>query len=107
MKAVALAVLLLPAAAQAASYAECKALPHIQDRFDCYRTVPEPESTASRCQRLGGISIGMTPAEVRKSCWGAPRHVNVTGTANHRYEQWVYRGQYLYFVDGVVTAYQQ
>jgi hypothetical protein len=106
MKAVAI-LAFLPFAAQAATYAECKTLASIDARFACYRTVPEPEPTASRCSRLGGISIGMTPAEVRKSCWGAPRRVNVTGTASHRYEQWVYRGQYLYFTDGVVTAYQQ
>ena len=102
-----IATLLAPTLAQAATYQQCKTLASIDARFACYRTVPEPESTAHRCERLGGISIGMTPDEVRKSCWGKPRYVNVTGTASHRYEQWVYRGGYLYFTDGIVTGYQK
>ena len=66
-------------------------------------------------QRLAAIDkrcktptrIGMRAAEVVRSCWGNPEHVNRTETAGHVREQWVYPGLgYLYLQDGIVVARQ-
>ncbi len=52
------------------------------------------------------IWIGMTRDMVRDS-WGPPMENNRTVTADSVSEQWVYsRGRYLYFVSGVLTAWQ-
>jgi hypothetical protein len=60
------------------------------------------------CAKLGKVKLGMTPAEVLKTCWGKPDSVNRTVTATRDHQQWVYGiRQYLYFDDGVVTAVQQ
>lgn len=59
------------------------------------------------CDRRGGVRIGMTAAQVEASCWGKPQRINRTITAAGERQQWVYGGyQYLYLVDGVVTAIQ-
>jgi len=56
--------------------------------------------------------IGMTPEQVTtETNWGHPTHVNRTITAAGVREQWVYRNaanrsQYLYFVNGKLTAIQ-
>lgn len=56
--------------------------------------------------------IGMTPDKVKtETNWGSPSSVNRTITARGESEQWVYRGamgksQYLYFVNGKLTAIQ-
>lgn len=56
--------------------------------------------------------IGMTPEQVQtETNWGYPTQVNRTVTANGVREQWVYRdasyrSQYLYFVNGKLTAIQ-
>jgi len=53
------------------------------------------------------VVAGMTPDEVRSS-WGEPEHVNTTTYGQHVHEQWVFAGsRYVYFEDGVVTAFQQ
>jgi hypothetical protein len=60
----------------------------------------------------------MTAAEIHKTAWCEPTHINTTTTSNHVQEQWVYdpstaitgmhqpRG-YLYLTDGVLTAIQE
>jgi hypothetical protein len=58
------------------------------------------------CDRRGGVKIGMSDAQVLKSCWGKPKSVNETITAHGAHQQWVYGGGYLYLDDGVVTSIQ-
>jgi flavodoxin len=54
-----------------------------------------------------GVTIGMSQQDVLDSSWGKPDRVNRTTTANGVREQWVYgHGNYLYFTNGVLTAYQ-
>jgi hypothetical protein len=52
--------------------------------------------------------IGMSAKQVlERTSWGAPIRVNTTTTATAKREQWVYEGsQYLYFVNGKLTAIQ-
>jgi len=55
----------------------------------------------------GGVSLGMTPDQVRASSWGKPQSINRTTTASGTREQWVYGGKnYLYFESGKLTAIQ-
>jgi hypothetical protein len=61
---------------------------------------------ANAAAHKGGVPIGYSPGQVRASSWGAPQKVNLTTTANHVREQWVYPGGHLYFDDGVLTAIQ-
>jgi hypothetical protein len=61
--------------------------------------------------KAGKIRIGMTKAEVRMSR-GTPYTVNKTVTAHSEHEQWVYGDDYnsktyLYFDDGLLTAWQR
>jgi len=54
------------------------------------------------------VMIGMTPEQVRRS-WGKPSSVNKSYVAGKSREQWVYdkgrsRNQYIYFDDGLVSA---
>lgn len=65
-----------------------------------------PSAIGDRCERLGGVKIGMTPAQAKATCWGSPRSVNATTTAYGRHEQWIYRGGYLYFDNGILTSVQ-
>ena len=58
------------------------------------------------CERIGGVRIGLNTEGVLKSCWGRPAKVNVTTTATHNHEQWVYDAGYVYLTDGLVTAIQ-
>ena len=52
------------------------------------------------------IWVGMTSQMARDS-WGEPDNINRTGNANGVREQWVYKpGSYLYFENGVLTAWQ-
>jgi len=60
--------------------------------------------------KAGKIRTGMTKDEVRLS-WGPPYTVNRTVTTGSTHEQWVYGDEYnsktyLYFDDGVLTAWQ-
>jgi len=55
----------------------------------------------------GGVTVGMTTAQVLNSNWGKPVKVNRTVTQNGTHEQWVYGGNnYLYFENGKLTAIQ-
>lgn len=55
----------------------------------------------------GGVTVGMTTAQVLNSNWGKPTKINRTVTQNGTHEQWVYGGNnYLYFENGKVTAIQ-
>jgi hypothetical protein len=51
------------------------------------------------------IKLGMTREQVRAG-WGEPDDIHKTVTAYAVHEQWVYGSQYVYFDDGVVTAWQ-
>ncbi len=54
----------------------------------------------------GYIKIGMTK-EMAKYSWGEPNKINRTVFATHSHEQWVYPdGHYLYFDNGILTAWQ-
>lgn len=66
----------------------------------------EQAANDARCAKIGGASVGMNAAAIRKSCWGRPLRVNTTLTARGTHEQWVYAGGYLYLDDGVVTSIQ-
>jgi hypothetical protein len=57
----------------------------------------------ARC-RAAPTELGMTKAEVLKSCWSAPEHVNRGYSSKHSHEEWVYPGiGELFFTDGVLT----
>jgi len=74
-------------------------------------------ATLAKCN--GMARIGMDELQVRHSSWCEPNTINRTTTADHEYEQWVYRAPgiqiggfnprvgYLYFTDGVLTAIQE
>jgi hypothetical protein len=58
----------------------------------------------------GGVFVGMTAAEVRRS-WGAPHKINATVSGSGTSQQWVYRrehnqAQYIYLDNGVVRSIQ-
>lgn len=53
----------------------------------------------------GVVTIGMTK-EMCTLSWGEPNSINETITAGKKSEQWVYSGNYLYFVNGVLTTIQ-
>jgi hypothetical protein len=62
----------------------------------------------AKCDRLGGVSIGMARAQVLRSCWGKPQSINTTITAAGTREQFVYGlGSYVYIDNGRVVAIQQ
>lgn len=53
----------------------------------------------------GQVVLGMTEDMVTAS-WGAPDDINRTVTTLMVHEQWVYGQVYLYFDDGILTAFQ-
>lgn len=58
-------------------------------------------------KKKDGVRLGMTPAEVKKSSWGAPHSVHRTVNAYGVSEQWVFSsGNYLYFENGKLTSIQ-
>ena len=62
---------------------------------------------AAAWKARGGVRIGMTAEQVRKSNWGKPNKVNRTTSPNGLREQWVYDGSnYLYFENGVLITIQ-
>jgi len=54
----------------------------------------------------GGVTLGMSTAQVLNSNWGKPNKVIRTQTKNGTHEQWVYGNNYLYFENGKLTAVQ-
>jgi hypothetical protein len=61
----------------------------------------------TRC-RDAPTRLGMTEAEVLKSCWSAPDHVIRAYSSKHSHDEWVYPGiGQLYFTDGVLTRIHQ
>lgn len=72
--------------------------------------IPQMEQAEAAAEarqlRRQGVTIGMTADDVLKSSWGRPQSVNKTTTSRGTREQWVYRGGYLYFENGVLTAIQ-
>lgn len=55
--------------------------------------------------RAGQVAVGMTADDAR-AAWGEPQEVNRTRTEAATREQWVYRGAYLYMLEGYVEAVQ-
>ena len=68
----------------------------------------DPTSVAKlkRLRKKEGVSVGMSQFEVIESSWGKPLKINRTTTATSHREQWIYRGGYLYFNDGILTTIQ-
>lgn len=67
-------------------------------------------SWTALCRTRGDLRVGLDLDGFRKTCWGTlkPRAVNVTVTAGHRLEQWVFgNNSFVYWMDGIVTSYQQ
>jgi hypothetical protein len=69
-----------------------------------------PSPSKAEVIKAGNIRTGMTKDEVRLS-WGRPYTVNRTVTSSSAHEQWVYGDEYnpktyLYFDDGILTAWQ-
>lgn len=64
-------------------------------------------AAAAAWKARGGVSIGMTAAQVRQSNWGGPQHINRTTGSHGVHEQWVYGGgNYIYLQNGRVTSIQ-
>lgn len=51
--------------------------------------------------------IGMTAENLEQSTWGLPNKKNITETASHIKEQWMYDEGYIYVTDGIVTVIQK
>lgn len=51
------------------------------------------------------IARGMSMDQIRRS-WGSPDKINSTDTEYSHSEQWVYPSNYVYFDDGICTAWQ-
>lgn len=51
------------------------------------------------------VKVGMT-TEMCKLSWGRPKSINETITSGNKTEQWVYKDNYLYFDNGILTAIQ-
>lgn len=66
----------------------------------------QKDAEKALCNRRGGVSIGMTAAQVLASCWGKPRDVNETLTPRGKHEQWVYGRDYVYLDNGIVISIQ-
>ena len=63
------------------------------------------ELSVSEKVSAGVIGLGMTCEQVKLS-WGPPDDVHRTVGSWGVHEQWVYRSQYIYFENGVVTSWQ-
>jgi hypothetical protein len=67
--------------------------------------VIDPAITTAECKKKGGPRIGMTAAQVKVSCWGPPKYVNVKARTTGKYEQYVYGdNKFVYLRDGIVTS---
>jgi hypothetical protein len=67
----------------------------------------QEEAREAECKRRGPPKVGMTKAQVFKTCWGETGRINRTVTANGVFEQYVYSDtSYVYFENGIVTAIQ-
>jgi hypothetical protein len=82
--------------------------------IDWYKTISADSETEHKrklaekadCDRRGGVSVGMTRAQVYASCWGRPQRINTTTTVGGDHEQLVYGYDYVYLRNGVVTSIQ-
>jgi hypothetical protein len=64
-------------------------------------------AAAAAWKARGGVSIGMTADQVRKSNWGRPSSINRSIGAYGVHEQWIYGGgNYIYLENGRVTSIQ-
>lgn len=67
----------------------------------------DPAAAAAECKRRGAPRVGMTYAQVKKTCWGEPDHANRTEGTTAVSDQLVYGdGRYVYLRNGVVTSIQ-
>jgi hypothetical protein len=61
----------------------------------------------AECDKRGGVTIGMTRAQVYASCWGKPLRVNKTIGSYGTHEQLIYGGSnYLYLENGILRSIQ-
>ena len=76
-------------------------------RAERLKSQERSKAAKADCDRRGGVSVGMTRAQVYASCWGKPQKINTTTTAGGDHEQLVYAGyNYLYLRNGVLTSIQ-
>lgn len=85
---------------------QAEKLLEIADKSDAERARAN-EVRARKKPKLEGVSLGMSPEEVKASSWGKPRDINRTTTVWGVREQWVYDSGYLYFEDGKLIAIQE
>lgn len=57
----------------------------------------------ARCQKVPAPSVGMTRAQVRASCWGAPKGIMESDTALGKMEILAYPQGTIYMSNGKVT----
>lgn len=84
------------------NFDQCKTAARAEDvrQYDA-----QQERLAKARNAKGGIRIGMSTTEVLASSWGKPTYVTRTMTKRGVNELWVYGiGNYLHFVDGVLTV---
>jgi hypothetical protein len=73
--------------------------------FPNMTTTVDPVTAAAECKKKGNPKLGMTAAQVRATCWGAPIYVNAKVRRTGKYEQYVYGdNKFVYLRDGVVTS---
>jgi len=64
-------------------------------------------AAAAALKARGGVRLGMTADQVRKSSWGKPSSINRSVGSYGVHEQWVYGGNnYIYLENGRVTSIQ-
>ncbi|GGE82108.1 hypothetical protein [Massilia psychrophila] len=64
-------------------------------------------AAATAWKARGGVSIGMTPGQVRASNWGKPDKINRSTGSYGVHEQWVYgSNSYIYLENGFVRSIQ-
>jgi hypothetical protein len=73
--------------------------------FTVTTTALDPAIALAQCKKMGGPKLGMTPAQVKATCWGPPKYVNAKQRKTGKYEQYVYGDdKFVYFRDGKVTS---
>ncbi|SRR5436190_10580219 len=69
------------------------------------KPVPGIPAREASCNRAKAISIGMTVAQVYRSCWGKPRSINTSVMGSTRTEMLLYDGyNYVYAENGIVKS---
>jgi hypothetical protein len=66
---------------------------------------PEIAVRETSCNRAKVISVGMTVAQVYRSCWGKPKSVNISVMGSTKTEMLLYDGyNYVYAENGIVKS---